>query len=115
MKLIPASMAAWMILTESSWSGFPHSPNIIAPRQSGLTFIPVRPRVRYFMGDLRPDRAPPSRTRHVYRAKHAATDLGRVVGTRRSSPPSPARPTRGKVGQPGEEELTLGVVVGQLE
>ena len=26
--------------------GLPHAPNIIAPRQSGLTFTPVRPRGR---------------------------------------------------------------------
>src|SRR4051794_39612989 len=49
MKLIPASSARWMMRTESSWSGLPHAPNIIAPRQSGLTFIPVRPRVRCSM------------------------------------------------------------------
>src|SRR5919199_901216 len=47
MKLIPASSAAWMIRIESSWSGLPHSPNIIAPRQSELTSTPVRPRSRY--------------------------------------------------------------------
>ena len=46
MKLIPASSARWMIRIESSWSGLPQAPNIIAPRQSGLTFTPVRPSVR---------------------------------------------------------------------
>src|SRR5689334_8149238 len=50
MKLMPASMASWMMATESSWSGFPQAPNIMAPRQSGLTLRPVRPSVRYFMG-----------------------------------------------------------------
>ena len=30
-----------MIRTESSWSGLPQAPNIIAPRQSGLTLTPV--------------------------------------------------------------------------
>jgi hypothetical protein len=30
--------------------GLPQAPNIMAPRQSGLTLIPVRPRVRYSMG-----------------------------------------------------------------
>ncbi len=38
-----------MIRTDSSWSGLPHSPNIIAPRQSGLTLTPVRPSVRILM------------------------------------------------------------------
>ena len=46
MKLIPASSAAWMIRIESSWSGLPQAPNIIAPRQSGLTSTPVRPSCR---------------------------------------------------------------------
>jgi hypothetical protein len=45
-KLMPASRPAWMTRTESSWSGLPRSPNIIAPRQSGLTLIPVSPSVR---------------------------------------------------------------------
>src|SRR6185312_7417806 len=49
MKLMPASSAAWMTATDSSWSGLPQAPNIIAPRQRGLTFTPVRPRVRYFI------------------------------------------------------------------
>lgn len=48
-KLMPASSALWMIRTDSSWSGFPMAPNIIAPRQYGLTLMPVRPSVRYFM------------------------------------------------------------------
>src|SRR3954471_3697345 len=43
-----------MILMDSSWSGSPHPPNIIAPRQSGLTCIPVRPRLRYSMSGLCP-------------------------------------------------------------
>ena len=38
---------AIMMRIEASWSGFPHSPNIIAPRNRRLTFTPVRPRVRY--------------------------------------------------------------------
>src|SRR5918999_2976817 len=46
MKLIPASSAAWMIRIDSSWSRLPQAPNIIAPRHSGLTLTPVRPRVR---------------------------------------------------------------------
>src|SRR4051794_5900349 len=49
MKLIPASSARWMMRIESSWSVFPHAPNIIAPRQSGLTCTPVRPSGRSSM------------------------------------------------------------------
>src|SRR4051794_8933349 len=49
MKLIPASSARWMMRTESSWSGSPQAPNIIAPRHSGLTWTPVLPRLRYSM------------------------------------------------------------------
>src|SRR5919206_680416 len=46
MKLIPASSARWMMRIDSSWSGLPQAPNIIAPRQSGLTLTPVLPRMR---------------------------------------------------------------------
>ena len=46
MKLMPASRARWMMRVESSWSGLPIAPNIIAPSAYGLTWIPVRPRVR---------------------------------------------------------------------
>ena len=46
-KLIPASSARWMIAIDSSWSGLPHAPNIIAPRHRVLTCIPVVPSVRY--------------------------------------------------------------------
>src|SRR3954470_9178466 len=49
MKLMPASSARWMIRIESSWSVLPQAPNIIAPRQSGLTCTPVRPRGRISM------------------------------------------------------------------
>src|SRR3954469_18331935 len=49
MKLMPPSSAAWMMRTDSSWSVLPHSPNIIAPRQSGLTLTPVLPRLRSCM------------------------------------------------------------------
>ena len=69
----PPSRARWMILIESSWSGLPQTPNIIVPRQSGLTLTPVRPRT----SDARP-----------------ATEAGRpaalseVVSRRRGSGPS---------------------------
>src|SRR3954451_490676 len=49
MKLIPASSARWMMRIESSWSVLPQAPNIIAPRQSGLTCTPVRPSGRRSM------------------------------------------------------------------
>src|SRR5450755_4091430 len=38
-----------MMRIDSSWSALPQLPNIIAPRQSGLTFTPVRPRVLWSM------------------------------------------------------------------
>src|ERR1700679_1852697 len=53
MKLIPASRARWTIAIDSSWSGLPKAPNIIAPRQSWLTEMPVRPSGRYSMGLLK--------------------------------------------------------------
>src|SRR3954452_8592647 len=46
---MPASSAAWMIRIDSSWSVLPQSPNIIAPRHSGLTLTPVLPRLRSCM------------------------------------------------------------------
>src|ERR671935_2252857 len=49
MKLMPASRARWMIPMPSSWSVLPHAPNIMAPRQRGLTLTPVRPSVRSCM------------------------------------------------------------------
>ena len=49
MKLTPASMAASMMATPSSWSRLPKAPNIMAPRQSVLTLTPVCPSVRYCM------------------------------------------------------------------
>src|SRR4051794_33204332 len=49
MKLSPASSARWMMRIESSWSVLPQAPNIIAPRQSGLTCTPVRPSGRSSM------------------------------------------------------------------
>src|SRR3954447_11041452 len=59
MKLMPASSAAWMIRIDSSWSRLPHSPNIIAPRQSGLTLTPVAPRLRSCMAPQLVDRCEP--------------------------------------------------------
>src|SRR3954452_23929230 len=52
MKLMPASRARWMIRTDSSWSSLPQAPNIIAPRQSGLTWTPVRPSWRVSIGGI---------------------------------------------------------------
>src|SRR4051794_37880129 len=59
MKLMPASSAAWMIRIDSSWSVLPHWPNIIAPRQSGLTFTPVLPKLRSCMAAHLVDRREP--------------------------------------------------------
>src|SRR5215208_4198274 len=50
MKLIPASSARWMIAMDLSWSVSPQAPNIMAPRQSGLTLTPVWPSARSSMG-----------------------------------------------------------------
>src|SRR3954451_9084208 len=44
---MPASRAAWMIRIDSSWSGLPQDPNIIAPRHILLTETPVRPSRRW--------------------------------------------------------------------
>src|SRR5690242_5519815 len=46
---MPASSAAWIVRIPSSWSGLPHAPNIIAPRQRGLTCTPVWPSSRVSM------------------------------------------------------------------
>src|SRR3954453_13993922 len=59
MKLMPPSSAAWMMRMDSSWSVLPHSPNIIAPRQSGLTLTPVIPRLRSCMAPHLIDRREP--------------------------------------------------------
>src|SRR5690348_7716115 len=59
MKLMPASSARWMMRIESSWSRLPQSPNIMAPRQSGLTRTPVRPRGRGSMASSLDDRPGP--------------------------------------------------------
>src|SRR5215472_2612836 len=49
-KLIPESSALWMIAMLWSWSGLPQVlPNIIAPRQNGLTRTPVEPSTRVVM------------------------------------------------------------------
>src|SRR3954454_515877 len=48
-----------MIRIDSSWSRLPHSPNIIAPRQSGLTLTPVAPRLRSCMAPQLVDRCEP--------------------------------------------------------
>src|SRR2546426_1723785 len=47
MKLIPASRARWIIPTHSSRSVLPQAPNIMVPRQSGLTWTPVVPSATY--------------------------------------------------------------------
>src|SRR4051794_21107487 len=65
MKLMPASSARWMIEIDLSWSVSPQAPNIIAPRQSGLTWTPVVPRLRISIGDnLHRTFARPARGNH---------------------------------------------------
>src|SRR4051812_27966217 len=58
-KLIPPSIAARIVPMQSSTSVFPHSPNIIVPRQCVLTFRPVPPSVLY--STVRPYHRPPIR------------------------------------------------------
>src|SRR4051794_24149197 len=47
MKFTPASSAVDTMRTQSSTSGLPIGPNIMAPRQYSLTVKPVRPSGRY--------------------------------------------------------------------
>src|SRR5215213_2930524 len=58
---MPDSSARWMMRIDSSWSVSPQAPNIIAPRQSGLTFTPVWPNARGSMADETSDRGHPAR------------------------------------------------------
>ena len=90
MKLMPASSAAWMTATDSSWSGLPQAPNIIAPRQRGLTFTPVRPRVRYFIA-ASSSRATPG-------------PLRRRTSGDAAEQPSPASGCRAGIGRRASEE-----------
>lgn len=46
-KLTPASSASCTMRTHASWSGLPQAPNIIVPRHSLLTRMPVRPSAAY--------------------------------------------------------------------
>src|SRR5919197_5276061 len=103
MKLIPASSARWMIRIDSSWSGLPQAPNIIAPRQSGLTWTPVATRGRYSTSRLRPlarargaagasPRRARGRRRPARAASRAPSPRRRSRGGRRRPPHGPARP-----------------------
>src|SRR5579884_613234 len=97
MKLIPASSAPWMIRIESSWSGLPHAPNIIAPRQSGLTWRPVRPSGRWSTsGPYAIPRLLP---------EVAAQEFGRVLDAER---PLPARPLVGAARVDEERRRDVG-------
>src|SRR5690349_22444186 len=82
MKLIPASSAAWMIRIDSSWSVLPHSPNIIAPRQRGLTFTPVTPRLRSCMAPHLVDRGEAG-LESVARRAQVQPPYTRTLGTRK--------------------------------
>src|SRR5436190_19639820 len=80
MKLIPASSARWMMRIESSWSVLPQAPNIIAPRHSGVTLTPVRPRVRVCMprASLRDGQLEPHAVEQRARAEVVGAEVGRV-------------------------------------
>ena len=101
MKLMPASSARWMTRMDSSWSGLPHSPNIMVPRHSSLTCTPVRPRGRSSMS-VHPSR----RTGAAVPGGSAGklSDMPAGVTLRRLAP------------QPGEltpEEATSGLRLGE--
>ena len=82
MKLMPASSAAWIVAIDVSWSGSPQPPNIIAPRHSGLTWIPVRPRLRYSMGsDCTPALGELMIASNEVRKRYVAASPGRVTST----------------------------------
>src|SRR2546423_1064685 len=76
-----------MIRMPSSWSGLPQAPNIIAPRQSGETWTPVRPSGRYSIAPTVPvsvrGMAPFSYARRRMRGRRpgAVADTG-LVGNR---------------------------------
>src|SRR6188472_2543488 len=72
-KLIPASSARWMMRIDSSWSALPQAPNIIAPRQRGLTLTPVCPSVRLVM-------APDDNADGLRRWAHGPGRAARVAG-----------------------------------
>src|SRR6478609_2063270 len=75
MKLMPASRARWMMRVASARSSLPQGPNIMAPRQRGLTCTPVRPSGRYSIVasplGFRDDHGEPLRAGHV-RVRSAA-------------------------------------------
>ena len=113
MKLIPASSAAVddadrVVVV----GGCPKLPNIMAPRQSGLTLTPVRPSVRYSMADSPPidatGRPYPGRL-----AGAARVELQAQSGRRRPPPPTAARaPRSGVAAQRGLGQLD-GVLVAR--
>src|SRR3954470_6135764 len=105
MKLMPASSAAWRIRIDSSWSGLPHSPNIIAPRQSGLTLTPVLPRLRSCTAPHLVDRCEPDLEAVARGAEVEAPDA-RALGTR-----EPRGFVDVVVESPGPVAQSLGVVV----
>ena len=117
MKLIPASSAAWMIFDGVVVVGVaplaehhrPEAERADLHRRfdpgcgtSSKTSVPIDP------SRAGPDTSIP--------AKHAAACPDRVVGTAFALPVTrPADHARREVGQPGEEEVALGAVLGQFE
>src|ERR1700678_821145 len=72
---------------QSSWSVLPQAPNIIAPKQSGLTSTPVRPSMRYPMGanlplwyrlQARPYPPAPHKKKRPHGHARVATEFGLV-------------------------------------
>jgi hypothetical protein len=68
---MPASSARWMMRMESASSLFPHGPNIIAPRHSGLTETPVRPSTLFFIAMTVKPPVCQSRCRQARQARQA--------------------------------------------
>src|SRR5262249_53694935 len=96
-KLMPLSRALPMMRTQSSWSVFPHAPNIIEPRAYSLTEMPVVPNVIRFMfkpfecSEVGPGRHPGSRDED--------THIWSSSGRRSSSPPGGDSQLRRHVGE----------------
>ena len=74
-----------MIRIDSFSSLLPQSPNIMAPRQSGLTYMPVRPRVRCSIAET----LLPAGARGSRRCQRAAAEA-----TAAGSPPASTRVKR---------------------
>src|SRR3954452_21683129 len=95
MKLIPASRAPAMMRPDVGSSVWP--PNIIVPRQSGETFRPDRPSLRYSMAlscEARSGRQTGDRERETLGARHQGIQLQIFVRRMRLAADRPDRADR---------------------